>query len=168
MNVAIYCRVSTRDQNPENQVIKLKDFAERNDYAYDIFEERESSRKTRPIKNELLQRLRNREYDSVLVWKLDRWARSIRELINEVMELHDKGINFISIQDNIDLSSANGKLQFHILSAFADFERNIISDRTLLGLERAKAEGKQLGRPKGSKDTKRRRRSGYNLRYATK
>jgi len=165
-SVAIYCRVSTRDQNPENQVIQLKEYAERNNFEFEIFQERESTRKTRPIKYELMQRLRQKEFDTVIVWKLDRWARSTIELLSEVTELHDKGVNFISLQDNIDLSTSTGKLQFRLLSAFAEFERDIIKDRTLLGLERAKRQGKKLGRPMGKKDKKPRRKSGYLLRWA--
>ncbi len=163
---AIYCRVSTRDQHPENQRMELEEYAKRMGYEYEIFEETESTRNTRPIKQALLQRLRQKEFDGVLVWTLDRWARSLSEMILEVKELIDKNIVFVSLKDNIDLSSAAGRLTFHIFSAFAEFERSIISERTLLGLARAKKEGKTLGRPKGAKDQKTRRKSGYLLRYA--
>jgi len=166
MKFAIYCRVSTRDQHPENQRIQLEEYSKRMGYQYEIFEEKESTRNTRPVKQELLRRLRLKEFDGVLVWKLDRWARSLQEMILEVKELIDKGIAFVSLMDNIDLSSASGRLTFHIFSAFAEFEREIIRERTLLGLERVKKEGKVLGRPKGSKDKKDRRVSGYHLRYA--
>ena len=166
--IAIYVRVSTRDQYPENQLIKLKEYSDRHKYDYTIFEETESTRKTRPIKADLMNRLRCKEFDGVLVLKLDRWARSITELILEVKELYDKGVTFISVRDNIDLSTATGRLQFNILSAFADFERDIIRERTFDGLDRAKAEGKKLGRPMGSRDTKKggRRKSGYYLRWS--
>jgi DNA invertase Pin-like site-specific DNA recombinase len=168
MKFAIYCRVSTREQHPENQRIELEEYAKRMRYEYEIFEETESTRNTRPIKQDLLQRLRKKEFDGVLVWKLDRWARSLSEMVLEVKELIDKGIAFVSLKDNIDLSNAAGRLTFHIFSAFAEFEREIIKERTLLGLERAKKEGKKLGRPTGSKDKKERRKSGYLLRYAGK
>ena len=124
-----------------------------------------SSRKTRPKKAELLQRLRRREFDAVMIWKLDRWARSSQELALEIEEMFNKNIKFISISDNIDLSTATGKLQFQILSAFAEFERNLIRERTLEGIHRARMQGKHLGRPAGKKDSKPRRRSGYFLRY---
>ena len=166
MKVAIYCRVSTRDQNPENQKIQLIEYAKRMNYNYKIFEEIESTRKTRPVKQDLMNRLRQKEFGAILVLKLDRFARSLSELIMDVKELTDKGVAFISMRDNLDLSSATGKLQFHILSAFAEFEREIIRERTLDGLERAKANGSKLGRRKGSKDKKARRKSGYLLRYA--
>lgn len=166
--VAIYARVSTGEQTTQNQIIRLKEFADRQGFAYEIFEEVESSRKTRPIKADLLKRLRSREFDGVIIWKLDRWARSSQELSLEIEELFNKGIVFISLSDNIDLSTATGKLQFQILSAFAEFERNLIRERTLEGLNRARSQGKQLGRPKGSKDKKDRKKSGYYLRHAGK
>lgn len=165
MKYAIYCRVSTRDQHPENQRLELEEYAKRSGYEYEIFKETESTRNTRPIKQALMQRLRQKEFDGVLVWKLDRWARSLSEMILEVKELIDKNIVFISLKDNIDLSNAAGRLTFHIFSAFGEFERDIIRERTILGLDRAKKEGKRLGRPIGSKDHKARRKSGYYLRY---
>jgi len=164
--IAIYCRVSTQEQTTENQKIRLKEYADRMGWEYDIIEEQESTRKTRPKKRELMTKLRNKEYDKVLIYKLDRWARSSSELINEITELYEKGITFISLSDNIDLSTATGKLQFQILAAFAEFERSLIRERTLEGLARAKIQGKKLGRPKGSKDKKRRKKSGYYLRHA--
>lgn len=168
MKTAIYCRVSTEEQTTENQKIRLEEYAKRNNWQYELFEETMSSRKTRPIKQELLRKLRNKEYDCVLVWKLDRWARSSQELSLEIEELFKRGIMFVSLSDNIDLSTATGKLQFQILSAFAEFERNLIRERTLEGLNRAKLQGKTLGRPKGSKDQKRRKKGGYYLRYKNK
>ena len=146
----------------------MVEHAERNNWEYDVFDEVESTRKTRPVKQALLGKLRTNEYDAVLVYKLDRWARSSTELILETKELIDKGIGFISISDNLDFSTASGKLHFQILSAFAEFERSLISERTKEGLKRAKLQGKQLGRPKGSKDKNKRRKSGYILREANK
>jgi len=166
--VALYARVSTSEQTVENQKIRLIEYADKYGYSFDLFEETESSRKTRPIKQSLLSRLRNHEYDAVVVFKLDRWARSSTELILDTKELIDKGIGFISISDNLDFSTAAGKLQFAILSAFAEFERELIRERTVEGLRRAKLQGKKAGRPKGSKDSKKRRRSGYILREAKK
>ena len=165
MNVAIYCRVSTESQTTENQRLILEEYAKRMGWEYTVFEEQESTRKTRPVKYALLTRLRNKEYQAVMVLKLDRWARSLTELTNEVTELYQKGIVFIALRNNIDLSSPTGKLQFHIIAAFAEFERDLIQQNTLDGLARAKAEGKILGRPKGKKDQKHRRKSGYFLRY---
>ncbi|OFX55454.1 MAG: hypothetical protein A2046_12295 [Bacteroidetes bacterium GWA2_30_7] len=164
--VALYCRVSTSEQTTENQKIRLVEYCIKNNLEYDLYEETESSRKTRPVKQDLLQKLRNNVYSSVIIYKLDRWARSSTELILDTKELIDKGIGFISISDNLDFSTATGKLHFQILSAFAEFERELIRERTIEGLRRAKLQGKIAGRPKGKKDTKPRRKSGYILRQA--
>tara|TARA_B110000093_G_C12672639_1_gene286855 strand:+ start:70 stop:453 length:384 start_codon:yes stop_codon:yes gene_type:complete len=116
----------------------------------------------------MLSRARKGEYQSIIVYKLDRYARSSTELILETKELTDKGVGFISLSDNLDFTTASGKLQFQILSAFAEFERSLISERTKEGLRRAKLQGKQLGRPKGSKDKKVRKKSGYYVREINK
>ena len=166
--VALYCRVSTNKQTNENQKIRLLQYAADMSYKFDIYEEVESSRKTRPVKQELLQKLRKGEYSGIVVYKLDRFARSSRELLLEIQELIDKGIGFISISDNLDFNSSMGRLHFQILAAFAEFERNLISERTKEGLERTKAQGKTPGRPKGSKDSKKRPKSGYYIREANK
>ena len=165
---ALYCRVSTHIQNTDNQKIRLLQWATENNYKFELFEETESTRKTRPIKQVLLQRLRKNEFLGVVVYKLDRWARSSTELILETKELSDKGIGFISLSDNLDFTSASGKLHFQILSAFAEFERALISERTKEGLNRVKSNGVTLGRPKGSKDTKKRTKSGYYVREMRK
>ena len=162
MKVAIYVRVSTQEQNPKMQEQALIEKAEKEGWNYEIFVEKESTRKTRPIKYQLYQRLLKKEYDAVMVWKLDRWARSAQELIREVTILDDRGVKFISFTDNIDLSSASGRLQFNVIAAFAQFERDIISERTKEGLKRAKNVGKR------GKDKKPRRKSGYHLRWANK
>jgi len=167
-HIALYLRVSTSEQTVENQRIRLVEFAEKNNYTFDVYEETESTRKTRPVKQALLAKLRQNQYDAVVVYKLDRWARSSTELILDTKEIIDKGIGFISISDNLDFSTAAGKLHFQILSAFAEFERELIRERTIEGLRRAKMQGKQAGRPKGSKDSKQRKKSGYVLREAKK
>ncbi|MCB9361893.1 recombinase family protein [Candidatus Woesearchaeota archaeon] len=166
MKYAIYCRVSTSEQHTDNQRIRLEEYAKRQGFLFETYVETQSSRKTRPIKANVLNKLRLREYDGVIIWKLDRWARSLQELTLEIEELYKKGISFISLSDNIDLTTATGRLQFQILGAFAEFERNLIRERTLEGLARAKKQGKRLGRPKGKKDSKVRKKSGYLLRYA--
>lgn len=168
MNVALYVRVSTQNQTLDNQSIRLVEYAKQKGYTYEIYEEVESTRKTRPVKQQLLMNLRKGKYNAVIVYKLDRWARSSTELILDTKELVDKGIGFISISDNLDFTTAAGKLQFQILSAFAEFERELIRERTIEGLRRAKSQGKQPGRPVGSKDSKGRRKSGYILREAKK
>lgn len=166
MKTAIYVRTSKLDQNPENQRLQLVEYANRNGYEYQIFEEQESTRKTRPVKQDVLTRLRNKEFEALLIWKLDRWGRSISELVLDLKELSNKDIKIISLKENIDYSTASGRLFANMLSCFADYERAIIRERTMAGLERAKTQGKQLGRPKGSKDKKVRRKSGYYNRWS--
>jgi putative DNA-invertase from lambdoid prophage Rac len=165
---AIYSRVSTDRQTTENQNFKLLQYAKEQNLDFDLFDEVESTRKTRPVKQELLQKVRKGEYKEVIVFKLDRWARSSRELILEIQELIDKGVRFISLSDNLDFSTATGRLHFQILSAFAEFERSLISERTKEALSRLKKQDVKLGRPAGSKDTKPRSVSGYYLREASK
>ncbi len=168
MKIAIYCRVSTSDQTTENQSIRLSEYARQNEWEFEVYTEVESTRNTRPVKAELLHKLRDGEYDGVLVYKLDRWARSSTELVLEIRELVSKGVVFISYTENLDFSTSTGRLHFQILSAFAEFERDLISERTKEGIYRAKIREKTLGRPKGSKDKKKRRKAGYYLREARK
>jgi len=146
MKIAIYCRTSKFEQNPVNQELVLVEYAKRMNWDYEVFKEQESTRKTRPIQYNLYQRLLRKEFDGVLVHRIDRWARSLRELVLHIEEFESRKVMFVSLMDNIDLSSATGRLMFHIISAFAEFERNIIRERTLAGLARAKAQGKRLGR----------------------
>lgn len=159
MKVAIYARVSTQDQNPVIQKKALIEKVGRENWDYDYYGEIESTRKTRPVKYDLYTRLLKGEYDAVCVWKIDRWARSTQELSREVTTLYDRGVKFISLTDNIDLSSASGTLQFNIISAFAQFERDIISERTKEGLKHAKNVGKR------GRDKRPRQKSGYYMRW---
>ena len=165
---ALYARVSTNNQTTDNQTIRLKEYAKQKGIEYTFFEETESTRRTRPIKQELLSMLRSDKFKGVIIYKLDRWARSSTELVLEIKELIDRGIEFISLSDNLDFSTSAGRLQFQILAAFAEFERSLISERTKEGLRRTKQQGKVLGRPTGSKDKKDRPRSGYIIREANK
>ena len=149
MKVAIYCRTSRTDQNPENQKIELERYAKAMGYEFETFEEQESTRKTRPIKNQIFQDAISRKYDMIIIWKLDRWARSLQELINDLNILKQHNVQFFSLKDNIKLDdNPANMLMIHILGAFAEFERGIIRERTIAGLDRARAEGKILGRPR--------------------
>lgn len=152
MTVAIYVRTSKIDQNPENQKIDLINFAKAQGWEYVIFEEQETTRKTRPIKNEVFKRTCMLEYDGILVWKLDRWARSLMELIYDLERLKQNKRMFYSLKDGISVDDKPiNRFFVHILGAFAEFERDIIRQRTMAGLARAKAQGKRLGRPKKDK-----------------
>lgn len=158
MKIAIYLRVSTQDQNLDNQKIPLINYAERMGWDFTIYEEKESTRKTRPVQYDLYQRLLRKEYDGLVIYKFDRWARSTSELVSHIEELVNRNIQIFSYSEAIDLSSSMGKAMLTILSAFAQLERDLIRERTLAGLARAKAWGKTLGRPKGRKDSKKRKR----------
>ncbi len=148
MKVAIYVRVSRADLNLDNQLIPLKEYAERMNWEYKVFQEKESTRKTRPVQWELYNRLLKREFDVLLIYKLDRWARSLQELIEHINRLMEKGVRIYSLTENIDFSSSMGRLMFHIFGAFAEFERDLIRERTIAGLDRARARGIKLGRPR--------------------
>jgi len=158
MKIAIYARVSTSEQTVENQLLALERHAKRMDWEYQVFVESESTRKTRPVKNQVYQSLLRGEFDGLLIYKFDRWARSTTELITEMNVLIGRKINIYSLNEGFDISSSMGQAMLTVISAFAQLERDIIQERTKAGLERARAQGKRLGRPKGSKD------SGYRKR----
>ena len=161
MKVAIYCKTSIQDEHPERQRADLEAYAKRMGYDYEVFEEKESSRGTRPIKQGLLKRLRAKEFDGLLIWKLDRWAKNLLELIPEIKDLLNRQLFFISLKDGVDLSGENARQAFHIVSALAEFERASVRERVKLGLERAKRAGKKLGRPFGARDRNSRQKRGY-------
>ena len=148
MKVAIYARVSTDDQTTDNQTIPLKQYAERMGWQYEVFVEKESTRKTRPVQYELYNRLLRKEFDGLLIYKFDRWARSTRELVEHMERLIDKNVTVYSYTENIDLNNSMGRAMLTIISAFAQLERDLIRERTLAGLARARAWGKKLGRPR--------------------
>jgi DNA invertase Pin-like site-specific DNA recombinase len=148
--VIIYARVSTREQKVDMQIIDLRQYAEARklkvvreyiDYASGAKTERENYKK-------LFDDARKRKTDVVLVWKFDRFARSTRELINALEEFNNLGVDFISYKENIDTSTPAGKILFTMISAFAEFERAIIRERVIAGMEKAKAKGARIGRPK--------------------
>jgi DNA invertase Pin-like site-specific DNA recombinase len=91
---------------------------------------------------------RQRKFDAVLVWKLDRFGRSLKHLVNALADLEGYGVAFISLRDNLDLSTASGRLMFHIIGAMAQFERSLIQERVRAGLRNARCKGTRLGRPK--------------------
>lgn len=149
MKVAIYVRVSRVDLNPENQLLELERFANSMGWDYEVFEEKESTRKTRPIKQKIFQEALQKKWDLIFVYKLDRWARSLQELINDFNQLRVNKVQFRSLADNIIVDDdPRNMLMIHMLGAFAQFERSMIRERTMAGLARAKAQGKKLGRPK--------------------
>lgn len=169
MKVAIYVRNSTTEekQNPETQLKPLKEKCKKEDWDCEVFQEFASGAKeSRPELDNMLQKIREKEFDAVLVWRLDRLGRSLKHLLQLIEEFRNKNVAFISLMEGFDTSTPQGELFFHIAGAFAQFERSLIQERINAGLKRAKKEGKKLGRPKGSKDKKRRRKSGYYRRWS--
>ena len=154
MEVAIYTRVSTKDQKLENQKNILVEYAQKRDFdIFRVYEDIASGAKEdREQLEQLLNDARKKKFDIVLVWRFDRFARSTSFLIKTLEEFRLLGIDFISYQENIDTSTPTGKVMFTMISAFAEFEREIIRKRVKAGLERARKEGKRLGRPKISED----------------
>lgn len=138
-----YARVSTQDQNLDLQLNALADFG-----CEKVFKEKVSGKnKERPELNNLLGQLR--AGDSVVVWKLDRLGRSIQDLIYLVELFKSNEVNFVSITDSIDTSTAMGRFTFNIFASLAQFEREIIRERTNAGLSAARAKGRKGGRPSG-------------------
>jgi DNA invertase Pin-like site-specific DNA recombinase len=146
LRVAVYVRVSSNDQHPENQRLELEQRIAREGWQATYFEEKESTLNTRPIKEGVLRGVLRGDYDAILVWKRERWARSLKELINDLDVLLLANRRFISHTEGLDYSTAQGKLMVHLLGSFAEFERDLIHERTYLGLDRARAQGKVLGR----------------------
>jgi len=153
MRVAIYVRVSTEEQNPENQTNELQKYAQRMEYqVFGTYIDRCSGLKdSRPEFNRLLEDMRRMRFDAILVWKLDRIGRSLQHLLNLLQEMDSKKVDFICLTQNIDTTSASGRLLFNLLGAFAQFESSLISERTKAGMDRAKRQGKNIGRPKKDK-----------------
>jgi DNA invertase Pin-like site-specific DNA recombinase len=138
-----YARVSTADQNLDLQLNALTEYG-----CTIIYQEKISGKSTnRPELKKLLENLR--KTDQVVVWKLDRLGRSLRDLVDLVAVFHEQDVNFISLQDQIDTTSATGRFTFNIFASLAEFEREIIRERTKAGLEAAKVRGKKGGRPSG-------------------
>ena len=169
MRAALYVRVSTLDQTTLNQELELKEYCERNNIeVFQVYKDEgvSGAKTSRPALDNLLKDMRLRKFDTVIVWKYDRLGRSTLHLTNILSELDNKNIRLIAVTQNIDTSTAMGKFFYTIMSGIAELEREMIRERVNLGLKRAKAQGKKLGRPKGSKDKKVRRKSGYITRYA--
>ena len=141
MKVALYARVSKAlAQNPENQLIELRRWAKACDHeVVGEYVDEISSRDTRPNKEAVLALLRRGEIQGVAFWSLDRWGRSMSELVLELEEFSKAGKTMMSLKESIDLSTAAGRLMANVLSAMANFERDRISERTRLGLARARA-----------------------------
>jgi len=156
MKVAVYCRVSTEEQNLQTQEDICKKFCEMNGHEiYNVYTDVTSGMDTnRRSFNELLYDMRQYRFRAIVVTKLDRIGRSLQHLLSLFDEFNSKKVEFIAVTQNIDTSTPVGKLQMQLLGAFAEFERNIISERTKEGLRSAKNVGKR------GKDKKPRKKRG--------
>lgn len=157
MKVAIYCRVSTEEQDANKQEYICRRYCEHNNFeVFKVYKDVISGAKdSRPAFNQMLIDMREYQFKAILVTKLDRIGRSIKHLLSLFDEFKLKGIHFIATTQNIETYTAAGRLQMHILAAFSEFERNLISERTKEGMKQARNVGKR------GKDKRKRKTAGY-------
>ena len=146
----IYARVSTREQNVDMQLIDLRGYAKARDLnvIQEYVDYASGSKNDRENYQKLFNDVRKRKTDIVLVWKFDRFARSTKELINALEEFKNLGVDFISFKENIDTSTHMGKILFTIISAFSEFEKAVLRERVISGMDKARAKCIEFGRPK--------------------
>ena len=149
--VALYARVSTHNgQDPEMQLREMREYCRNREWLITgeyVDAGVSGSTDSRPELNRLMTDAKRRRFDAVLVWKLDRFGRSLKHLVNALAEFEALGIAFVSLKDNLDLTTPSGRLMFQIIGAMAEFERSLIQERVRAGLRNAKAKGHKLGRP---------------------
>jgi len=150
MRVALYARVSTLNgQNPETQLVELREYASRRGWE-NVGEYVDAgvsgSKDSRPSLNRLMAHAHQRRFDAILVWKLDRFGRSLKHLVIAISELEALGVTFASLKDNWDLSTPSGRLMLQIVGAMAEFERSLIVERIRAGMRRRRLEGLPMGR----------------------
>lgn len=159
VRAALYARVSTANygQGPQMQLAELREFAKRRGWPVTEFVDVgfSGSKEHRPQLDTMLSDCRRRRFDCVLVYRYDRFARSLRQLVCALEEFRVLGIQFISLHEGVDTSTPNGRLIFGIFASIAEFERELIRDRVKSGLAVAKAEGRRLGRPRAIVDADR-------------
>ena len=150
---AIYARVSTNGQTTDNQLIELREVANR--HEWEIVAEHldqgisgAKGREKRPELDSLLKAANRREFDIIMAWSVDRLGRSLQHLVGFLDDIHAKGVDLYLHQQNIDTSTPSGKAMFQMAGVFAEFERSMIQERVKAGLDRAKKQGKVLGRPR--------------------
>jgi DNA invertase Pin-like site-specific DNA recombinase len=147
---AIYVRVSTLDQNTENQAIELRRYIESRGWTAVEYRDHgvSGAKDRRPALDQLVTDAKRRRFDVLVVWRLDRLGRNLRHLVTLIDELTAVGVGFASLGEGIDTQTPAGRLQLHILAALAEFEKERIRERVLAGLARARAQGTRLGRPR--------------------
>ncbi len=148
--VAVYTRVSTDEQKTDLQLMDLKEYVRRRDYeVFNFYEDIVSgATKERKALDQLFQDAKHRKFDIVLVWKFDRFARSLKMLVDSLALFQELGIDFISYKENIDTTTSMGRLIFYINSAYAEFEREIIKDRVIAGIKAKREKTGIWGRSK--------------------
>jgi DNA invertase Pin-like site-specific DNA recombinase len=147
---AIYARVSTNNgQNPKMQISELREYCRNRNWkiAGEYVDCASGARISRPQLDQLMSECRKRKIDAVVVYRYDRFARSLRQLVNALAEFDGLGVHFISLHDGVDTTSPNGRLIFGIFASIAEFERELIRQRVRSGLAAAVARGQRLGRP---------------------
>ena len=148
----LYARVSTSNgqQDPEMQLRELREYAERRGWqiAEEYIDEGVSgSKDSRPALNRLVNDAHRRRFEAVLVWRFDRFARSVSHLLRALENFQALGVDFVSLSENVDTSTPTGKMVFTVLGAVAELERSLIIERVKAGLRNARSKGKRLGRP---------------------
>jgi DNA invertase Pin-like site-specific DNA recombinase len=149
LRVGLYARVSTHDQQTlPLQISAMREYSGRRGWTVAMqIEEVGSGAKDRPARNELIRAAFRREIDIILVWKLDRWGRSLLDLVTTLKELHAVGVNFVSLHDALDFTTPSGQAMASMLAVFAQYERDILKDRVKAGIAEARKNGKPHGRP---------------------
>ena len=166
MKVAIYCRVSTDQQELEQQIESCKKFCDYKNFEYELFDEIGSGKNFKREKFlNMLDRLRRLEFEGIVVFRFDRLGRNAREVVTLFEEFESKGIQVFSLNENLDTSTPIGKAMRHIIMVLAQLERENISEATKQRLQALKNMGKKLGRPLGSKDKNNRKKEGYKERW---
>jgi len=153
-HIAVYARVSTTDQSPEMQLAELRDYVARRGWAvYAEYVDKgiSGTKISRPELDRLMADARRRRFDIALCWRFDRFARSTAHLLAALEEFRNLGIDFVSLHESVDTTTPLGKMVFTVVAAVAELERSIIAERVKAGVARARAKGKRLGRPVGSK-----------------
>jgi DNA invertase Pin-like site-specific DNA recombinase len=152
VRVALYARVSTLNgQHPEMQLSELREYGAHRGWqiiSEYVDEGVSGARERRPQLDRLMADAHRRKFDLIAVWKIDRFGRSLKHLVNALADLDSLGVAFVSLRDNLDLSTPSGRLMFQIIGAMAKFERSLIQERVRAGLRNAQARGVRLGRPR--------------------
>jgi DNA invertase Pin-like site-specific DNA recombinase len=146
---AIYVRCSTVEQDVEMQKVELREYCHRRGWESVLYQDKGQSgvKQDRPALSSLLNDLRKRKVDVILVWSLDRLARSLKQLLTISEECRSLGVDLVSLKQNIDTTLPAGRLTFSILGAVAEFERELLRERVKSGMAQARRAGKRIGRP---------------------